>query len=191
MAGSTSKRYPPELRERAVRMVAEITGDHESQWAAMSEVARLLGIGTAETVRKWVRQAEVDAGRRPGRHDRGVGGAEAAAAGERRAQAGERDPESSIDFLRGRARPATPLIVDFIRTHQGRRERRAWSGASSRSAPCSPSTACRSPRPPTTSTVDRSPSRRQTRDEQLEVDVAAGPRGATTASTAPGKCGCS
>ena len=66
MAGSTSKRYPPELRERAVRMVAEIAGDHESQWAAMSEVARLLGIGTAETVRKWVRQVEVDAGQRPG-----------------------------------------------------------------------------------------------------------------------------
>ena len=52
MAGSTSKRYPPELRERAVRMVAEIDGNHESEWAAMSEVARLLGIGTAETVRK-------------------------------------------------------------------------------------------------------------------------------------------
>ena len=66
MAGSTSKRYPPELRERAVRMVGEIAGDHESEWAAMSEVARLLGIGTAETVRKWVRQAEVDAGQRPG-----------------------------------------------------------------------------------------------------------------------------
>jgi len=66
MAGSTSKRYPLELRGRAVRMVAEISGDHESEWAAMAEVARLLGIGTAETVRKWVHQGEVDAGRRPG-----------------------------------------------------------------------------------------------------------------------------
>ena len=66
MAASTSKRYPPELRERAVRMVTEIAGDHGSEWAAMNEVARLLGIGTADTVRKRVRQGEVDASQRPG-----------------------------------------------------------------------------------------------------------------------------
>jgi transposase len=47
-------------------MVGEIAGQHESEWAAMGEVARLLGVGTAETVRKWVGQAEVDGGRRPG-----------------------------------------------------------------------------------------------------------------------------
>ena len=65
MPGS-SRVYPPELRERAVRMVAEVSDQHESEWAAMGEVARLLGIGTAETVRKWVRRAQIDAGARPG-----------------------------------------------------------------------------------------------------------------------------
>ena len=58
--------YPPELRDRAVRMVAEVTPDYASQWAAITAVAQKLGIGTAETLRKWVRRAEIDDGRRPG-----------------------------------------------------------------------------------------------------------------------------
>ena len=66
MAGSSTTRYPAELRERAVRMVADVRGDHDSDWAAMGRVAELLGIGTAETVRKWCRQAQVDGGGRPG-----------------------------------------------------------------------------------------------------------------------------
>ena len=66
MSGATSKMYPVELRERAVRMVGEIRADHESDWAAITQVAKLLGVGTPETVRKWCRQTEVDAGKRPG-----------------------------------------------------------------------------------------------------------------------------
>src|ERR1700747_2176909 len=58
--------YPPELRERAVRMVAEVRPDYPSDWPAICAVASRLGIGSAETLRKWVRQAEVDAGQRPG-----------------------------------------------------------------------------------------------------------------------------
>jgi len=61
-----NQHYPSELRERAVRMVFEVTPNYDSQWAAINAVAQKLGVGTAETVRKWVRQAEVDAGARPG-----------------------------------------------------------------------------------------------------------------------------
>jgi transposase len=61
-----SQHYPVELRERAVRMVAEVTPNYGSQWAAINAVAQKLGVGTAETVRKWVRQAEVDTGERAG-----------------------------------------------------------------------------------------------------------------------------
>jgi transposase len=47
-------------------MVAEVRPDYPSDWPAICAVAKKLGIGTAETLRKWVRQAEVDAGQRPG-----------------------------------------------------------------------------------------------------------------------------
>ena len=58
--------YPLELRRRAVRMVAEVRPEYDTEWAAMKAVAAKLGIGTTETLRKWVRQDEIDAGARPG-----------------------------------------------------------------------------------------------------------------------------
>ena len=60
-----TKKYSPEVRERAVRMVFEHEVQHESQRAAIRSIAAKNGC-TAETLRKWVRQAERDAGRRPG-----------------------------------------------------------------------------------------------------------------------------
>ena len=62
--GRKSK-YPVEVRERAVRLVFEQQGQHESEWAAIESIATKMGC-TAETLRKWVRQAQRDTGTRPG-----------------------------------------------------------------------------------------------------------------------------
>lgn len=58
-------RYTNEMRERAVRMVAEVRPEHPHETAALRHVAGLLGMNT-ETLRLWVHRAEVDAGKRPG-----------------------------------------------------------------------------------------------------------------------------
>src|SRR5262249_48201939 len=58
-------RYSPELRERAVRMVFEHAHEYPSQWATIRSVAEKLGC-RLESLRRWVRQAERDAGKRPG-----------------------------------------------------------------------------------------------------------------------------
>jgi transposase len=53
------------VRERAVRMVFNHAGDYPTQWAAITSIAAKIGC-TPETLRSWVRQAERDAGQRPG-----------------------------------------------------------------------------------------------------------------------------
>jgi transposase len=62
---NTSKRYSPEVRERAVRMVLEQQTEHSSQWATIQSIAYKLGC-TSETLRRWVRQTERDLGIRNG-----------------------------------------------------------------------------------------------------------------------------
>jgi transposase len=60
------RRYPPELRERAVRMVHEqIVEQGGERFGVITRIARQLGIGT-ESLRNWVNQAEIDGGQRPG-----------------------------------------------------------------------------------------------------------------------------
>jgi transposase len=61
----SSKRYPPEMRERAVRMVQHSIEESGERWGVVSRVARQLGIGE-QTLRNWVERADIDAGKRPG-----------------------------------------------------------------------------------------------------------------------------
>jgi len=59
------KRYSPEVRERAVRLVEEQQKDHQSRWSAIQSIADKIGC-THETLRRWVRQSERDQGLRLG-----------------------------------------------------------------------------------------------------------------------------
>src|SRR5438270_7716473 len=59
------RRYPPGMRERAIRMVRETIAESGERVGAVSRVARQLGIGT-ESLRNWVKQADIDNGKRPG-----------------------------------------------------------------------------------------------------------------------------
>jgi transposase len=89
-------KYPAELRERAIRMVQEHRGDYASEWAAIGSIAAKLRIAAPETLRTWIRRAEVDGGQRPG-----VTGAERERL--RRAHAASRDerPEAPQQVVPG------------------------------------------------------------------------------------------
>ena len=64
-SGKTNTSFSAEVRERAVRMVREHQGDYPSEWAAISSIAAKIGCA-AESLRRWIRQAERDEGRRDG-----------------------------------------------------------------------------------------------------------------------------
>ncbi len=114
---STSRRYSPEVRERAVRLVLEQQREHESQWAAIRSVAAKMGC-TDETLRTWVRRAEVDGGRRAG------------VTSEERARLKELEREnrelrraneilkSASAFLRDRARRSNQEVIAYIDKHR-------------------------------------------------------------------------
>jgi len=63
--GPTQRRYPAEVRQRAVRMVQETIKETGQRHGVVTRVAVQLGLGS-ETLRAWVKQAEVDQGVRPG-----------------------------------------------------------------------------------------------------------------------------
>jgi transposase len=61
----SSKRYPREMRERAVRLVLDTMQQSGERYGVIPKIAHQLAIGP-ETLRKWVRQPEIDQGQRPG-----------------------------------------------------------------------------------------------------------------------------
>ena len=133
----TTNKYSPEVRERAVRMVLDNHGQHESRWAAILSIVgedRLCG-ADAERVGQEGRGRQRQAGRR---HDRDGRAAEGAGTREPGAAAGQRDPAQGVGvFCSGGARPP-------IRSHD-RLHRRSPRGASGSSRSAGN---CRSPRPP-------------------------------------------
>jgi transposase len=63
--GQHGRRYPPELRERAVRLFEEAVSSSGERYGAITRVARQLGVAP-ESLRNWIKQAEIDGGSRPG-----------------------------------------------------------------------------------------------------------------------------
>ncbi|MFJ8828389.1 IS3 family transposase [Streptomyces sp. NPDC102467] len=112
--------YPLELRRRAVRMVAEVRPDYDTEWAAMKAVASKLGIGTTETLRKWVRQDQIDAGTRPGTTTEESAELKRLKKENTELKRANEILKAAAFFLRGRARPATHALVAFIDEHRDR-----------------------------------------------------------------------
>ncbi|MCY0947086.1 IS3 family transposase [Streptomyces antarcticus] len=112
--------YPAELRKRAVRMVAEVRSDYPNESAAIKAVAEKLGIGSTETLRKWVRQDQVDSGARPGTSTEESGQMKALKKENAELKRANDILKAAAKFLRGRARPATSSLVAFIDEHRDR-----------------------------------------------------------------------
>ncbi|HEV3103959.1 MAG TPA: hypothetical protein VG426_16655 [Candidatus Dormibacteraeota bacterium] len=105
--------YPSELREPVVQMAAQVRPNYPSDKPTIRAGAENLGIGTAETLHRWVRQAEVDAGKWPevsSEEPTEIKRLKRENAELRRAN----DPQGGLGSLRGRARPPTAVLVRFI-----------------------------------------------------------------------------
>ena len=113
-------RYSPEVRERAVRLVLDHQGEHDAQWSASTSVSSKLGC-TAQTLRKWVRQAERERGDRAGLSSEERRRLKELERENRELRRAKRDPAQGIGvFCPGGARPPREMMVSFIDAHRGR-----------------------------------------------------------------------
>ncbi|WP_258557983.1 IS3 family transposase [Rhodococcus sp. AG1013] len=164
---SGSRKYPAELRERAVRMVAEVRGEYSSEWAAIESVADKLGIGSAQTLLNWVRRDQVDAGKRPGVTSEMAEELRKLRAENRELKRANDILKSASNFLRGGARPPQSVIVDYIDEHKQEYGIepicRVLTAHGCKIAPSTYYDFC---------ARRRLPCRRQIRDEELKVEIA-------------------
>jgi transposase-like protein len=113
--GDMPKTYDPEFKARAVCLVRDHLADYGSATAASFAVAAQLGV-SRETLRRWVAQAEVDDGARPGLTTAEADKLRRLRAENKRLRGGQRDSQGRLDFLRRRTRLPPPLIMGFIDT---------------------------------------------------------------------------
>ena len=110
-------KYPGGPRARGPAGV-RAAGEHESQWAAIASIAAKIGC-TAETLRKWVRQAERDRGQAPGIDDDERERLKELERENPGAEAGQRDSAQGVGVFRaGGARPPTEVMIAFIDDHR-------------------------------------------------------------------------
>ena len=154
---TTGKRYPIEVKERAVRMLMEHQDEYESQWAAIMSISEKLGVGH-ETLRMGP-----PVGDRPRPAPRPDHGRARTAARtrerEQRAQAGQRDPQSRRGFFRGGVRPPTQEMTAFIEEHKEKFGVEPMCVV----LPIAPSTYY--------AAVSRPPSARTLRDQELKPEI--------------------
>jgi putative transposase len=114
-----STRYSPEVRERAVRLLHEHRDEYGSEWEAMGSIAAKIGC-SAETLRAWVRRAEVDKGQRPGLTSDERAHLKALQRENRELRRANEILKAASVFLRDRARRSTGEVVSFIEAHRER-----------------------------------------------------------------------
>ncbi|WP_396642744.1 IS3 family transposase [Microbacterium sp.] len=115
------RKYPPELRERAMRLVAEARKEDPelSLNAAVIRIGQRVGVN-ADTLRGWCKQAAIDAGERPGTTTSEAQRIKALEAEVRELKRANEILLAASSFFRAGARPATAVVVQFIDDHRDR-----------------------------------------------------------------------